>query len=54
LSRFFRHYQEDGRKTITDAVYAAGFGSYAQFYKVFAQAYGQGPRDALAAKLRIR
>lgn len=54
LSRFFRHYREDGPKTITDAVYAAGFGSYAQFYKVFAQAYGQGPRDALAAKLRVQ
>jgi len=54
LSRFFRHYREDHCKTITDAVYAAGFGSYAQFYKVFAQAYGQGPRDALVAKLRIQ
>jgi AraC-like DNA-binding protein len=50
LSRFFQQYQQAGRKTITEAVYAAGFGSYAQFYKVFAQAYGQGPRDALAAK----
>jgi len=54
LSRFFRHYREGGRKTITEAVYAAGFGSYAQFYKVFAEAYGQGPRDALAAKSRIQ
>ncbi len=51
LSRFFQHYRESDGKTITEAVYAAGFGSYAQFYKVFAQAYGQGPREALAAKL---
>jgi AraC-like DNA-binding protein len=54
LSRFFQHYREDERKTITEAVYAAGFGSYAQFYKVFSQAYGRGPRDALAAKSRIQ
>jgi methylphosphotriester-DNA--protein-cysteine methyltransferase len=50
LSRFFQQYQQADQKTITEAVYAAGFGSYAQFYKVFAQAYGQGPRDALAGK----
>jgi AraC-like DNA-binding protein len=30
--------------TILEAALAAGFGSYAQFYKVFVQAYGQGPR----------
>lgn len=51
LSRFFQHYRQADGNTITEAVYAAGFGSYAQFYKVFAQAYGQGPREALAAKL---
>ena len=28
-------------------MYAAGFGSYAQFYKVFVQAYGRGPRASL-------
>jgi len=47
LSRFFEQYQQADGKTITQAVYAAGFGSYAQFYKVFSQAYGRGPRNCL-------
>jgi AraC-like DNA-binding protein len=47
LSRFFQQYQQPDQKTITEAVYGAGFGSYAQFYKVFSQAYGRGPRDCL-------
>ena len=45
LSRFFELYKPNDQMTLTEAVYAAGFGSYAQFYKVFAQAYGRGPRD---------
>jgi methylphosphotriester-DNA--protein-cysteine methyltransferase len=51
LSRFFDQYQQADQKTITEAVYAAGFGSYAQFYKVFSQAYGHGPRNCLKHKL---
>lgn len=47
LSRFFERYQHPDRMTITEAVYAAGFGSYAQFYKVFSQVYGRGPRHCL-------
>ncbi len=47
LSRFFEQYQQPDQKTITEAVYGAGFGSYAQFYKVFSQVYGRGPRDCL-------
>ena len=47
LTRFFELYKEDDQMTLTEAVYAAGFGSYAQFYKVFAQAYGRGPRECL-------
>ncbi len=48
LARFWELYREPERqRTIAEAVFAAGFGSYAQFYKVFAQAYGRGPRDAL-------
>lgn len=35
---------------MSEAVYAAGFGSYAQFYKVFTQAYGRGPRACLRQK----
>ncbi|HEY4357770.1 MAG TPA: helix-turn-helix domain-containing protein, partial [Acidobacteriaceae bacterium] len=47
LSRFFAQYQRADHPTITEAVYAAGFGSYAQFYKVFSQVYGRGPRNCL-------
>lgn len=45
LARFWEHYRRPPQKTITEAVYAAGFGSYAQFYKIFVQAYGTGPRE---------
>ena len=48
LSRFWTQYRQPARTTLTEAVYAAGFGSYAQFYKVFTQAYGCGPRECLA------
>jgi AraC-like DNA-binding protein len=51
LSRFFKQYQQPDQKTITEAVYGAGFGSYAQFYKVFLQAYGRGPRDCLRSNV---
>jgi methylphosphotriester-DNA--protein-cysteine methyltransferase len=44
---FFRSLLRDGTKTISEAMYAAGFGSYAQFHRVFTQAYGGGPREAL-------
>lgn len=47
LSRFLELYRAPVRRTVTEAVYAAGFGSYAQFYKVFAQTYGCGPRAGL-------
>ncbi len=49
LSRFWQEFRGLEQKTLAEAVYAAGFGSYAQFYKVFTQAYGQGPRACLAA-----
>jgi len=49
ISRFWREYRQPVQKTLAEAVYAAGFGSYAQFYKVFTQAYGRGPRACLAA-----
>ncbi len=44
LSRFLEHYRGDSQPTTLEAAFAAGFGSYAQFYKVFTDAYGQGPR----------
>jgi len=48
LSRFWEQYRQPEQKNLTEAVYAAGFGSYAQFYKVFTQAYGRGPRACIA------
>jgi AraC-like DNA-binding protein len=53
LSRFFEQYRRD-QTTLSEAVYAAGFGSYAQFYKVFTQAYGCGPRECLRLKAEDR
>jgi methylphosphotriester-DNA--protein-cysteine methyltransferase len=47
LGRFWENYRHPVQKTITEAMYSAGFGSYAQFYKVFAEAYGRGPRECL-------
>lgn len=32
---------------LTEAAYAAGFGSYAQFYKIYRDAYGTGPRAGM-------
>ncbi len=49
LSRFWEYYRQPEQKTLAEAGYAAGFGSYAQFYKVFTKTYGQGPRACLAS-----
>lgn len=48
LSRFWQEYRRAETTTLAEAVYAAGFGSYSQFHKVFTQAYGRGPRACLA------
>jgi AraC-like DNA-binding protein len=50
LSRFVEEYRRSREKNIAEAAYAAGFGSYAQFYKVFTQAYGRGPRECMEPK----
>ena len=47
LARFWEAYRQPAQRTVSEAVYEAGFGSYAQFYKVFTQAYGRGPRACL-------
>jgi len=47
LARFWEYLRKPAKPTILEAVYSAGFGSYAQFYKVFTEAYGQGPRSCL-------
>jgi AraC-like DNA-binding protein len=51
LARFWEHFRRPAKPTILEAVYAAGFGSYAQFYKVFADAYGAGPRACLQNRM---
>jgi AraC-like DNA-binding protein len=48
LTRFWEEYRQQADKSLLNAAYAAGFGSYAQFYRVFAKAYGRGPREILA------
>ena len=45
LSRFWEIYREPDRQNLTDAALAAGFGSYAQFYRVFSKSYGKNPRS---------
>ena len=47
LARFMGYMRQPVKMTITEAVYASGFGSYAQFHRVFTQAYGRGPRECL-------
>lgn len=47
LTRFLEYYRKPAQPTIMEAVYASGFGSYAQFHKFFTAAYGQGPRAYL-------
>ena len=49
LAQFWEHYKGPVQLTISEAIYAAGFGSYAQFYKVFKEAYGSGPRACIAS-----
>lgn len=52
LGRFMELHEKSPRhRTILESIYDAGFGSYAQFYKVFTAAYGKGPRDYLARRL---
>lgn len=47
LARFMELAKSSRAKTILECVYEAGFGSYAQFYKIFTQNYHQGPRGFL-------
>jgi len=52
LGRFWEAYRKKGNHNLLDAVYAAEFGSYAQFYRVYREAYGEGPRKSLRAPHR--
>lgn len=47
LGRFLELYRQPTRPTILEAAYAAGFGSYPQFHKVFVATYGGSPRQLL-------
>lgn len=47
LSHFWEAYRSKEDPTVLEAVFEAGFGSYAQFYRVFREVYGYGPREAL-------
>jgi len=49
LGRFWEAYHHPNNQTMLEAVFAAGFGSYAQFYRVFTEAYGAGPREVIDA-----
>ena len=49
LTRFMEHTSR-GRPTILESVHAAGFGSYAQFHRVFRDAYGRSPREILSGR----
>jgi methylphosphotriester-DNA--protein-cysteine methyltransferase len=52
LQRFWKCYRKPPQKTLAEAAFAAGFGSYAQFYKIFRAAYGHGPRERSRPALR--
>jgi AraC-like DNA-binding protein len=45
LERFFEVYGRGRRVGVAEAAIEAGFGSYAQFYRVFKRATGRGPRE---------
>jgi AraC-like DNA-binding protein len=50
LSRFMDYCTQPEHKTMLESVFAAGFGSYAQFYKVFVKNYGHSPRHYFRGK----
>jgi AraC-like DNA-binding protein len=49
LGRFWEAYRQKKDRNLMEAAYSAGFGSYAQFFRVFREAYGRGPRELLRA-----
>lgn len=52
LGRFWEVLARQDEANVLDAALEAGFGSYAQFFRVFREAYGHGPREFLADPLR--
>jgi AraC-like DNA-binding protein/quercetin dioxygenase-like cupin family protein len=53
LERFWQERNLPPQKTLIEAAFAAGFGSYAQFYKIFRTVYGQGPREGVRLPSRL-
>jgi len=47
LGRFWEVYRGARDISMLDAALAAGFGCYAQFFRVYTDAYGKGPREAI-------
>lgn len=45
IERFFELYGNGHRRNLTQAAFAAGFGSYAQFHRVFKETLGYSPAD---------
>lgn len=45
IERFFELYGHGHRRNLTQAAFAAGFGSYAQFHRVFKETLGYSPAD---------
>lgn len=50
LGRFWEARRNDPSLNLLDAVYAAGFGSYAQFYRIYREVYGTNPRRSTGRK----
>ena len=49
MARFWEELKRSPSANFTEVAYAAGFGSYSQFYSLFVEAYGQGPRELLSS-----
>ncbi|HEX2732548.1 MAG TPA: AraC family transcriptional regulator [Polyangiaceae bacterium] len=45
IERFFELYGQGQRRNLTQAAHEAGFGSYAQFHRVFKEALGYSPAE---------
>lgn len=52
LGRFMEVFHGPEKRTLLEAVFEAGFGSYAQFFKVFLKTYGKGPRAYLKEQMQ--
>ena len=53
LGSFLDLYRGPKQMTMAEAMYAAGFGSYAQFHRVFTEAFGRGPRECLSGPAAV-